>query len=194
MSHSYKETSELGKGFVLFLVLIIIAVFGLHACTTSLAQGNQHTEIVTVCDKGSVQTGSGDSRSHEYRVYTSGQTYTVTDYYGSEGERGLTARTCMERSRSVRLTSLSLTGTGYLGHRLSGTSQKSPRQTESPPAPAAESRLASRRESLAVLSPPPIILLLVSSLHRCVSMLTSRKRRKRTFIQTSLVAPPRLRA
>ena len=87
MSHSYKETSELGKGFVLFLVLIIIAVFGLHACTTSLAQGNQHMEIVTVCDKGSVQTGSGDSRSHEYRVYTSGQTYTVTDYYGSEGTR-----------------------------------------------------------------------------------------------------------
>ena len=70
MSHSYKETSELGKGFVLFLVLIIIAVFGLHACTTSLAQGNQHTEIVTVCDKGSVQTGSGDSH-----------------YYGSEGTR-----------------------------------------------------------------------------------------------------------
>lgn len=87
MSHSYKETAALGKGFVFFLALIIIAVFGLHACTTSLAQGNQHTEIVTVCDKGSVQTGSGDSRSHEYRVYTSGQTYTVKDYYGSEGTR-----------------------------------------------------------------------------------------------------------
>ncbi len=87
MSHSYKETSQLGKGFVFFLALIIIAVFGLHACTTSLAQGNTHTEVVTVCDKGSVQTGSGDSRSHEYRVYTSGETYVIEDYYGSEGSR-----------------------------------------------------------------------------------------------------------
>lgn len=41
---------------------------------------------------------------------------------------------------------------------------------------------------------PPTILLLVSSLHRCVSMLMSRKRRKRTFIQTSSIAPTKLHA
>ena len=75
------------KGLILFIVLALIAVFGLHACATSVAQGNQHTEIVTVCDKGSVQTGSGDSRSHEYRIYTSGATYVVKDYYGSDGVR-----------------------------------------------------------------------------------------------------------
>jgi len=57
MSHSYKETSELGKGFVLFLIIVLIGIFGLHACTTSLAQGNKHTEVVTVCDKGSCPDG-----------------------------------------------------------------------------------------------------------------------------------------
>jgi len=87
MSHSYKETSQLGKGFVFFLALIIIAVFGLHACTTSLAQGNTHTEVVTVCDKGCWRGGGGDARPHEYRVYTSGETYVIEDYYGSEGSR-----------------------------------------------------------------------------------------------------------
>ena len=75
------------KGLALFIVVVLLVIFGIRACATSVAQGNQHTEIVTVCDKGSVQTGSGDSRSHEYRVYTSGQTYTVKDYYGSEGTR-----------------------------------------------------------------------------------------------------------
>ena len=82
--NSYKETSELGKGFVLFLVLIIIAVFGLHACTTSLAQGNTHVETVTVCGKDVVNNGEN---GHEYRVYTSGATYVVKDYFGSEGSR-----------------------------------------------------------------------------------------------------------
>ena len=75
------------KGLILFIVLALIAVFGLHACATSVAQGNTHTEVVTVCDKGSVQTGSGDSRSHEFRLYTSGATYVVKDYYGSDGVR-----------------------------------------------------------------------------------------------------------
>lgn len=84
---SYSDDSKLGKSFVLFLVIVFVALFGFRACATSVAQGNTHTEVVTVCDKGSVQTGSGDSRSHEYRVYTSGQTYTVKDYYGSEGTR-----------------------------------------------------------------------------------------------------------
>ena len=80
------KTSE-GKGFALFLVIVFLAIFGFHACTTSVAQGNTHVETVTVCDKGSVQTGSGDSRSHEYRIYTSGATYAVKDYYGSDGVR-----------------------------------------------------------------------------------------------------------
>ena len=31
--------------------------------------------------------GNGDSRSHEYRVYTSGESYVVKDYYGSNGSR-----------------------------------------------------------------------------------------------------------
>ena len=83
MRYSYKETSE-GKGFVLFLVIVLIAVFGLHACTTSVAQGNVHTETVTICGKESVQKGE---HGHEYRVYTSGQTYTVKDFFGSEGSR-----------------------------------------------------------------------------------------------------------
>jgi len=87
MSHSYKETSELGKGFVLFLIIVLIGIFGLHACTTSLAQGNKHTEVVTVCDKGSVQTGRGGRRSHESRVGTTRGAHVVKDYFGSEGTR-----------------------------------------------------------------------------------------------------------
>lgn len=75
------------KGLVLFIIIVLIAIFGIRACATSVAQGNTHTEVVTVCDKGSVQTGSGDNRSHEYRVYTSGETYVIKDYYGSEGSR-----------------------------------------------------------------------------------------------------------
>lgn len=77
------KTSE-GKGFVLFLVIVFLAIFGFHACTTSVAQGNTHTEVVTVCGKESVQRGEN---GHEYRVYTSGATYVVKDYFGSEGSR-----------------------------------------------------------------------------------------------------------
>ena len=78
----YRDDST--KGLVPFIILIIIAVFGLHACTTSLAQGNTHVETVTVCGKDVVNNGEN---GHEYRVYTSGATYVVKDYYGSEGSR-----------------------------------------------------------------------------------------------------------
>ena len=83
MRYNSYETSE-GKGFVLFIVIVLLAIFGFHACTTSVAQGNTHTETVVICGKESVQKGDN---GHEYRVYTSGQTYVVKDYYGSEGSR-----------------------------------------------------------------------------------------------------------
>ena len=78
----YRDNSE--KGLIPFIILIIVAVFGFHACTTSVAQGNVHTETVTICGKESVQRGE---HGHEYRIYTSGSTYTVKDYFGSEGTR-----------------------------------------------------------------------------------------------------------
>ena len=82
------RSSEIGaKEYVLCFIVVLAICFGFKACHTSVEQGNWHTEIVTVCDKGSVETGSGDSRSHEYRVYTTGQTYVVKDYYGSNGSR-----------------------------------------------------------------------------------------------------------
>ena len=74
-------------GLTVLFVLAIVVVFGFDGCATSVAQLNTHTEISTVCSKGSVQTGSGDNRSHEYRVYTSGSTYVVEDYYGIGGSR-----------------------------------------------------------------------------------------------------------
>ena len=83
MRYNYKKMSE-GKIFVILLIIVFGAAFGFRACATSVAQGNQHTEIVTVCGKESVQKGRD---GHEYRVYTSGQTYTVEDYYGSQGSR-----------------------------------------------------------------------------------------------------------
>jgi len=82
------RSSEIGlKEYVLCFIVVLAIYVGFKACHTSVEQGNWHTEIVTVCDKGSVETGSGDSRSHEYRIYTSGQVYTVKDYYGSNGAR-----------------------------------------------------------------------------------------------------------
>ena len=74
-------------GLTVLFVLAIVVVFGFDGCATSVAQLNTHTEISTVCSKESVQTGSGDNRSHEYRVYTSGSTYVVEDYYGIGGSR-----------------------------------------------------------------------------------------------------------
>ena len=66
------------------IVLFIILVIGIRGCVTSIAQGNRHTEIVTICGKESVQKAIS---GHKYRVYTSGATYVVEDYYGSEGSR-----------------------------------------------------------------------------------------------------------
>ena len=74
-------------GLTVLFVLAIVVVFGFDGCATSVAQLNTHTEISIVCSKESVQTGSGDNRSHEYRVYTSGSTYVVEDYYGIGGSR-----------------------------------------------------------------------------------------------------------
>ena len=83
MHHSKNSTT----GLVVLFALAIVVVFGFDACTTSVKQANVHTEIATICGKESVQTGSGDNRSHEYRVYTSTQTYVVKDYYGIGGSR-----------------------------------------------------------------------------------------------------------
>ena len=82
--HSSKNSIT---GLVVLFVLAIVVVFGFDGCATSVAQGNRHEEIVTICGKESVQVGSGDSRSHEYRVYTSESTYVVEDYYGIGGSR-----------------------------------------------------------------------------------------------------------
>ena len=78
----YNDNNE--KGLLLVIVVIIIAIFGIRGCATSVAQGNTHTETVVICGKESVQKGDD---GHEYRVYTSGQTYVVKDYYGLEGSR-----------------------------------------------------------------------------------------------------------
>ncbi len=78
----YNDNNE--KGLILVIVVIIIAIFGIRGCATSVAQGNTHTETVVICGKESVQKGDD---GHEYRVYTSGATYVVKDYYGLEGSR-----------------------------------------------------------------------------------------------------------
>ena len=78
----YNDNNE--KGLLLVIVVIIIAIFGIRGCATSVAQGNTHTETVVICGKESVQKGDD---GHEYRVYTSGATYVVKDYYGLEGSR-----------------------------------------------------------------------------------------------------------
>ena len=51
MSHSYKETSELGKGFVLFLIIVLIGIFGLHACATSVAQSTTYAVAIRMSSK-----------------------------------------------------------------------------------------------------------------------------------------------
>ena len=80
---SYSDDSKLGKSFLL-LIIIFVAIFGIRACATSVAQGNTHTETVTICGKDVVNRGES---GHEYRVYTSGSTYVVKDFFGSEGSR-----------------------------------------------------------------------------------------------------------
>ena len=74
-------------GLAVLFVLAVVVFFGFNGCATSVAQMNTHEEVATICGKESVQTGSGDSRSHEYRVYTSSQVYVVKDYYGINGHR-----------------------------------------------------------------------------------------------------------
>ena len=73
--------------YILCFIVVFAIYFGFQACHTSVQQGNTHEEVVTICSKESVQVGSGDSRSHQYRVYTSGEVYVVKDYYGSNGTR-----------------------------------------------------------------------------------------------------------
>lgn len=84
---SMRRNKSSTMGLIVLFILAIVVVFGFDGCATSVAQLNTHTEIATVCSKESVQTGSGDNRSHEYRVYTSGSTYIVEDYYGFGGIR-----------------------------------------------------------------------------------------------------------
>ena len=74
-------------GLTVLFVLAIVVFFGFNSCATSVAQMNTHEEVATICGKESVQVGSGDNRSHEDRVYTSGSTYVVEDYYGIGGIR-----------------------------------------------------------------------------------------------------------
>lgn len=82
------RSSEIGaKEYVLCAIVVLAIYFGFNACHTSVEQGNWHEEIVTICSKEVVPVGNGDSISHQYRVYTSGQTYVVKDYYGSNGTR-----------------------------------------------------------------------------------------------------------
>ena len=78
----YRDDSE--KGLVLFIAIVLIAIFGIRACATSVAQSSTYTEVVKVCGKDVVPTGEN---SHEYRVYTTGDTYVVKDYYGTGGVR-----------------------------------------------------------------------------------------------------------
>ena len=85
-SSMHRSKNSITRLVVLF-VLAIVVFFGFNGCATSVAQMNTHEEVSTVCSKESVQTGSGDNRSHEYRVYTSGSTYVVEDYYGIGGSR-----------------------------------------------------------------------------------------------------------
>ena len=79
-----KNSKRGGKEYLISFLVIFVVLVVFKGCATSVAQGHTHTEIVTVCDKNSVQRGR---YSHEYRVYTSGQTYVVKDYYGLGGSR-----------------------------------------------------------------------------------------------------------
>ena len=73
------DTRRGGKEYLISLLIIFLILVCFRGCTTSVAQTNTHTEVVTVCDKGSVQRGR---YGHEYRIYTSAATYVVKDYYG----------------------------------------------------------------------------------------------------------------
>ena len=82
------RSSEIGvKEYVICFIAVCVIYFGFQACHTSVEQGNWHEEVVTICSKEVVPVRNGDSLSHQYRIYTSGQTYVVKDYYGSNGTR-----------------------------------------------------------------------------------------------------------
>ena len=82
------RSSEIGvKEYVICFIVVLAIYFGFQACHTSVEQGNWHEEVVTICSKEVVPVRNGDSLSHEYRIYTSSQTYVVKDYYGSNGHR-----------------------------------------------------------------------------------------------------------
>ena len=115
------RSSEIGvKEYILCFIVILAICFGFKACQTSVEQGNWHEEVVTVCSKEVVPVGNGDSRSHEYRVYTSGESYVVKDYYGLM-VRASIARTYTPESRSERPTRSSLSATAFPRYHLSGT-------------------------------------------------------------------------
>lgn len=68
------RSSEIGvKEYAICFIVVLAICFGFKACHTSIEQGNWHEEVVTVCNKEVVTVGSGDSLSHEYRIYTSGK-------------------------------------------------------------------------------------------------------------------------
>lgn len=82
------RSSEIGvKEYAICFIVVLAIYFGFQACHTSVEQGNWHEEVVTICSKEVVPVRNGDSLSHQYRVYTSGEVYVVKDYYGSNGTR-----------------------------------------------------------------------------------------------------------
>lgn len=69
--------------FVLILIALVLGALSGNVVKDSLAYASSSTQVVTICDKESVLTDDGS----EYRVYTSGGTYKVTDYRAAQGWR-----------------------------------------------------------------------------------------------------------
>jgi len=59
-----------------------VIALGFGSCYSAVTKDRPVT--ATICDKESVSTGES---GHEYRVYTDGETYKVTDYVLGEGKR-----------------------------------------------------------------------------------------------------------
>jgi len=74
--------SEL-KLFAIVIGGCLLLAFLVRGCSDTFEQASPHTEIATICGKESVRSGD----THEYRVYTSGETYVVKDYMGTQGSR-----------------------------------------------------------------------------------------------------------
>lgn len=78
MSYRSRSSSSSGEGPIL-IGLILFLVFGVGGCNAMIALGTTETVTADITSVERVTTGSGDSISSKYLVYTNTETFKNSD-------------------------------------------------------------------------------------------------------------------